>query len=45
VIFDPEEAFIAGNYRSKSENTPFTGRKLYGKVKYTICGGKIAFSD
>lgn len=43
VIFRPDETFIAGNYRSKSENSPFTGAKLYGKVHYTICGGKIAY--
>lgn len=45
VIFNPEETFIAGNYQSKSENTPFTGMELYGKVKYTICRGKIAWTD
>jgi dihydroorotase len=44
VIFRPDESFIAGNYQSKSENTPFTGMELYGKVKYTICRGEIAFS-
>lgn len=43
VIFCPEETFIAGNYRSKSENTPFTGRELYGKIHYTICGGRIVY--
>lgn len=43
VIFDPEETFIAGNYQSKSENTPFTGMELYGKIKYTICRGKIVW--
>lgn len=45
VVFDPEETFVAGNYQSKSENTPFTGMELYGKVKYTICQGKIAWTD
>lgn len=43
VVFDPEETFIAGNYQSKSENTPFTGMELWGKVKYTICNGKIVW--
>ncbi len=45
VIFDPEEMFIPGSYQSKSENTPFTGMELYGKVKYTICRGEIAWSE
>ncbi len=41
VIFNPEEAFTAGNYQSRSENTPFTGMQLYGNIHYTICGGRI----
>ncbi|MDO4324017.1 MAG: dihydroorotase [Lachnospiraceae bacterium] len=45
VIFDPEDTFIAENYQSKSENTPFTGMELYGKIKHTICGGKIVWGD
>ena len=45
VIFDPNEAFIAGNYRSKSENSPFTGMELYGRIRYTICEGKIAYTS
>lgn len=45
VIFNPEETFIAGNYQSKSENTPFTGMELYGKIKYTICNGEIVWNS
>ncbi|RGZ00090.1 dihydroorotase [Clostridium sp. AM58-1XD] len=45
VIFDPEECWTAGDYRSKAENSPFTGWELSGKVKYTICGGKIVYQD
>ena len=44
-IFDPEEKWIAGDYRSKSANSPFTGQEMRGKVKWTICGGKIVFAD
>ncbi len=29
----------------KSKNTPFKGMTFTGKVKKTICGGKIVFSD
>lgn len=45
VIFNPNEKWIAKDYASKAENTPFTGMTMTGKVKYTICGGKIAFED
>ena len=40
VIFDPEEEWIVKDYKSKASNSPFTGWKLKGKVKYTICDGK-----
>ena len=43
-IFKDEE-WIPTEYKSKSSNTPFTGRRLSGKVKYTICGGKIVYQD
>lgn len=45
VIFDENEKWIAGNYVSKSSNSPFTGEQLYGKVKYTICNGVIVYED
>ncbi|MCD7817717.1 MAG: dihydroorotase [Lachnospiraceae bacterium] len=41
VIFNPDETFIAGNYQSRSANSPFTGMELYGKIHYTICRGKV----
>ena len=43
VIFDENEEWTAGDFRSKSSNTPFAGWKLTGRVKYTICGGKIVY--
>ena len=45
VIFDPNEKWIASDYASKAENTPFTGMEMTGKVKYTICNGRIAYED
>lgn len=45
VIFDPEEPWIPDSYHSMSSNSPFTGRKLYGKVKYTLCNGRIVYAD
>ncbi|MFQ3676202.1 MAG: amidohydrolase family protein, partial [Endomicrobiia bacterium] len=44
TIFNPEEEFVVKNFVSKSCNSPFIGWKLKGKVKYTICSGKIVFS-
>ena len=45
VIFDENEEFVVDKFVSKCENTPFKGHKLFGKVKYTICGGKVVFED
>ncbi len=41
VLFDPEEEWEVKEYKSKATNSPFTGWKLKGKVKYTICDGRI----
>ena len=41
VLFDPEEKWTPTEYASKSSNSPFTGWELYGKVKATVCGGRI----
>ncbi|MDD2494401.1 MAG: dihydroorotase [Tissierellia bacterium] len=45
VIFDPKEEWVVDDFYSKSANTPFVGQKLIGKVKYTICNGKIVYED
>lgn len=45
VIFDPEERWTAGDYASKADNSPFTGMELKGRVKYTICGGRIVYQE
>lgn len=45
VLFDPNEKWTPKTYASKSSNSPFTGWELYGKVKYTICDGKIVYKD
>ena len=41
VLFDPQDEWEVKEYKSKATNSPFTGWKLKGKVKYTICDGKI----
>lgn len=45
IIFNPEEPWIPDSYHSLSSNSPFTGSKLYGKVKYTLCSGRIVYAD
>lgn len=45
VLFDEKEVWKVEHYESKSKNSPFTGWELSGKVKYTICGGKVVYAD
>jgi dihydroorotase len=43
VIFDPDEewTFTAEESKSKSKNSPFLGRRFFGRVKATLVGGKV----
>ena len=44
VLFDPDEAWtITDNFRSKSNNSPFIGKNVFGRVRMTICEGKIVY--
>ena len=45
TIFDPNEEYVYTKEMivSKSKNSPFIGKKLKGKVKYTLVGGKIVY--
>lgn len=45
VIFSEGERWKVESFASKSSNSPFLGEELYGKVKYTICAGKIVYED
>ncbi|PYG90312.1 dihydroorotase [Ruminiclostridium sufflavum DSM 19573] len=45
VIFDENEKWKVDKFVSKSCNSPFIGQELYGRVKYTICNGRIAYKD
>lgn len=45
VLFDPQESFTVDGFASKSDNSPFLGWRLKGKVKYTICGGEVRYED
>ncbi|MDO5147143.1 MAG: dihydroorotase [Eubacteriales bacterium] len=43
VIFHPDEAYTVEGFASKSWNSPFLGAQLCGRVRCTICNGKIAY--
>lgn len=43
VIFHAEESREIREFVSRSENSPFLGRKLQGVVHYTICGGQVVY--
>ncbi|MBR5348434.1 MAG: dihydroorotase [Lachnospiraceae bacterium] len=45
TIIDPEAHYTidAGTFVSKGHNTPFNGRKVYGKVMYTIVDGNVVY--
>ena len=47
TIFDPNEKwnFDEESIVSKSHNSPLIGCELLGKVKYTICNGKLVYHD
>ena len=47
VIFDPNETWTVDPeaFASKGRNTPFAGRELKGKVKYTVSGGEIVYQE
>ncbi len=45
-LFDPKAEWTLDPEKSKSRsrNTPFAGRRLKGKVRYTICEGKTVYT-
>lgn len=43
VIFNPDEPFCYEHSFSKSQNSPFLGQTLFGKVYMTISKGKIVY--
>lgn len=46
-LFDPTESWTydATKGQSKSRNSPWHGKKLTGRVRTTIVGGKVVFAD
>ncbi len=47
IIADTREEYVIDKDRflSKGKNTPFHGRRVKGKILYTICGGEIVYRD
>lgn len=47
AIFDENEHWTvnATKIKSKSKNSPYIGKELIGKVKYTICNGRLTYRD
>lgn len=47
VVFDPNKTYKIdkNKFLSKGKNTPFHGRKVTGKVKYTLCQGELVYED
>ena len=47
TIFDPNEkyTYTKDMIVSKSKNSPFIGKELKGKVKYTIVNGNVVYAD
>ncbi|MEK7287466.1 MAG: dihydroorotase, partial [Elusimicrobiota bacterium] len=43
IIFDPNATVIFSSFASKSQNSPFLGQKLYGRVLATIHRGRIVY--
>jgi dihydroorotase len=47
TIINPDAAVDITNefMLSRCKNSPFIGRKLYGRIEYTICGGNIVYTS
>ncbi len=46
TIFNPNEEYEikASDFHGKATNMPYEGMKVYGRVEYTIFGGKITYT-
>ncbi len=47
VIFDPRETYEihADEFAGKGKNMPYEGRKVTGRVKMTVCGGRVTYRE
>ncbi len=46
TLVDTQESYriCASKFVSKGKNTPFDGREVYGRVRYTIVGGELKYT-
>lgn len=45
VIADLSEKWTVKEFQSKASNSPFIGKTLLGRVKYTICNGEVVYKQ
>lgn len=47
VVFDPAAEYMvnAEEFASKGKNTPYNGKQLMGRVRMTICEGRIVYQQ
>ena len=43
VLFDPARRWVPGSFASKSQNSPFAGMELTGRVLATIYEGRVSY--
>ncbi len=45
VIFDENQIRTVEPFKTVSQNSPFLGKQVFGKVKYTISSGKVVYEN
>lgn len=45
IIFDPNELWKVEGFLSKSQNSPFLNKTMLGKIKKTVCNGKVVYEE
>ncbi len=45
VVFDPHARWKPTTYASKSDNSPYTGHRLTGRIRHTLFSGRLTVDD
>ncbi|MDX1447969.1 MAG: dihydroorotase [Acidimicrobiia bacterium] len=45
VVFSPTDTWTAGGFHSRSENSPWSGTELTGRVRATVAGGEVVYEE
>lgn len=45
IVFDPNELWKVEGFLSKSQNSPFLNKTMLGKIKKTVCNGKVVYEE